>query len=195
MTDERRRFFRIDDTVGVSYRLLTEEEAKAQSDGAYHAVDVFSQIAGFDTKIENFLGQLQIKDPVAAALIDNINKKLNCVITQLELENRLVQQVVHDMQKANISACGMAFNIDTEIEADREMSLNLLLLPSNLRVSTFGRVIACEHGKNVDGYYIRIDFHDMEPADQEVLIQHIVKRQGSMLRDARNDIRQSDERI
>lgn len=187
MADERRRFFRIDDTVGVSYRLLTEEEAKAQSDGACHAVDALSQIAGFDTKIENYLGQLQIKDPVAAALIDSINKKLNCVITRLELENQLVQQIVHDMQKANISACGIAFNIDTEIEADREMSLNLLLLPSKLRVSTFGRVIACERGRNIDGYYIRIDFHDMQPADQEVLIQHIVKRQGSKLRDARSD--------
>ena len=185
MADERRRFFRIDDTVGVSFRLLTEEEANAQSGDKQRDVDAFSLIAGYETQIEHYLGQLRIKEPVVAAVIESMNKKMNCVISQLELESRQLQRLSHKVQDVNLSACGMAFMIDSAIDVGREMGLNLILRPTNLHISTLGRVVACEPSLAGDSYYIRVNFHDMEHADQEVLIQHIVKRQGAMLREAR----------
>ena len=59
----------------------------------------------------------------------------------------------------------------------------MVLLPDNKRLLTPARVIACEPQDN--GYYVRMDYVDLGAADQEYLIQHIVKRQGDLLREAR----------
>ncbi len=193
MVDERRRFFRIDDVVGVSFRMLSDEEANTHAIENHTQVDAFSLISSYETKIENYLGQLRLQDPVVAAVLDNLNKKMNCVISQLELESRLVDRLAHKVQEVNISACGMGFTTDDELESGGTMSLNLILRPTNLHVNTFGTVVNCEPCNHSGGYYVRVNFHDMDPADQEILIQHIVKRQGSLMRDAREETEQHRE--
>jgi len=183
MVDERRRFFRIDDTVGISYRVLADEELLTREE----AVDAFDMIASYETRIENGLSQLRVRDPVVAAVLENINKKMNCVINQLEVESHLVQRIAHRVQQVNISACGLAFMADEAIDVGRVMSLNLVLRPSNLHINTFGIVVDCDALQEDRGFYVRVNFQDINPDDQEVLIQHIVKRQGTLLRGVREE--------
>lgn len=187
MVDERRRFFRIDDTVGISYRVLTDEELLSRAKGEGHPLDAFGMIASYESRIENGLSQLRVRDPEVAAVLENINKKMNCVINQLEVESHLVQRIAHKVQEVNISACGLAFMADDAIDVGRVMSLNLMLRPTNLHISTYGTVIDCDAQPGDGGFYVRVNFQDMDPADQEVLIQHIVKRQGTLLRGVREE--------
>ena len=186
MAEERRRFFRIDDTVGVAYRLLSEAELNAEGEQAAAPLDVFALLARFDTQIEHGLGQLRVKQPLVSEVLEALNKKLDTVINQLEADDHLVRRLAQTVQEVNISACGMALVCDEAVASGRLLDLELALKPGNLNIHTRARVVACDPFKGGEGYYLRLDFIGMGEADQELLIQHIVKRQSSIIRTARD---------
>lgn len=184
MSDERRRFFRINDTLGVSCQLLSDKELEAVEAGvALCPVDTFSLIAGYDEKISEYLTELRQRDDVAAKLMEVINKKLDVALNQLEVESRTLQGISHRMKEVSISACGIAFIHDEPLATDAIVSLNLVLKPSNQYIVTYGRVVGSDLCKG--GFYARINFQNMEVSDQEMLIQHLVQRQGVQLREDR----------
>lgn len=184
MSDERRRFFRINDTLGVSCEPLSAEELEAVESGvALCPVDTFSLIAGCDQKIAEYLQQLRASDPVAASLIEVINRKLDFMLNHVEVESRTLRGISHRMKEVNISACGIGFINDEALATGSVVSLNLLLKPSNQHIVTYGKVVGCDLCKG--GFYARIDFHNMDGGDQENLIQHLVQRQGVQLREER----------
>lgn len=188
MGQERRRFFRIDDTLGVAYRKLTEEELKNYDGDQLCPVDALNLIASYDTKIANLVGQLRTKDGLVAEIFETLNAKLNTVIDQLDLDNELVQRVAHRVQEVNISACGMGLFIDEEIPPGQTISLDLLLKPSQLHLMCYAEIVASAPAEEEGMFFTRMDFINMTPHDQEVLIQHIVRRQGLQLRELRETI-------
>jgi c-di-GMP-binding flagellar brake protein YcgR len=185
MGQERRRFFRIDDTLGVAYRKLTEEELKNYVGDQLRPVDALSLIASYDTKIANLTGQLRGRDSLVADILEALNAKLNTVIDQLDLENELVQRVAHKVQEVNICACGMGLFIDEEVPPGETIALDLLLKPSQLHLLCYATIVASSPAEEEGFYFTRMDFINMTSHDQEVLIQHIVKRQGLQLREQR----------
>ena len=64
--------------------------------------------------------------------------------------------------------------------------LELTLLPSDLHVFTLGEVVDCLPSDDPEwNYTIRIDFYGMTAADEELLVQHMVKRQARLLNEER----------
>lgn len=185
MNDERRRFFRITDTVGVAYRILSPEEVNAQSDGVDSPSSTFSLLTNYDAVIDNLLKQIHDQYPLIEEALFTINKKLNCVINQLELDNQLVERLAHRVQEVNISACGMGFVADQNIAVGQTLNLDIALQPDNAHIFTFGTVVNSEPVNDGDECYLRVNFHGMKPEDQETLIQHVVQRQSVVLRHLR----------
>jgi len=180
--EERRRFFRITDTLGVAWRTLTEEELGDNDILLNRPVDVYSMLGSLENKITHKLGQFRIKDPLTAELIELLNQKLNCIANQMEAESVLVQKLAHRMQEVNISACGVGFLVDEQLVIGQTLVLDLALRPSNVHVTCYGKVVGCEAASEGEGFYVRLEFCDIDEADQELLIQHIVKRQVSLNR-------------
>ena len=58
----------------------------------------------------------------------------------------------------------------------------MLLRPSAKHVVTLGQVIECEEMSEAGTYYLRVEFTEMTEPNRETLIQHIVQRQGVLLR-------------
>lgn len=189
MSSERRRFFRIDDSIGVAYRLLSEEELADQLGDDIKPVDSLNLIASYDSKISNLCGQLQTRDPLVAELLETLNAKLSAVINQLELDSRLVRRVAYKVHEVNISACGMALFAEEAIPENSTISLEMSLKPGNHLVQCYASVISCRMDEERQEFYIRMNFANMSEHDQEILIQHIVRRQGDQLREARQDTR------
>lgn len=188
MSDERRRYFRIDDSMGVAYRILGAEEAKIfaeQTRGQGHLVDF---AANFDNRIQTLLDTCKVESPVAAELADLINKKLNFVIHQLDIDAELMQKVAYTLRQVNVSACGLACHIDEPLKAGTVLQMDLVLHPGELHIVTMSKVIACEavhaEGQAAD-YFLRVEFEEIHHNDQELLIQHIVKQQGLQLKKKR----------
>ncbi|MAZ87429.1 MAG: hypothetical protein CL693_07280 [Cellvibrionaceae bacterium] len=184
---DRRRFFRINDNVGVHYRILKESELNQRIDSLINPTDTITLLSDYNKQIDTLLSQVVIKDPTVGELLGVLNKKVNCVIQQLELESRITQKLVHKVQEVNISACGMALAVEEALETGTVVDLELMLLPGRYLVHCHGVVVATAPANEGDGFHTRVDFTGMSPEDQELLIQHIVKRQGVLLKALRDD--------
>ena len=106
MPEERRRYFRIDDTIGLSYRVLGTQEAKVFAEQTRNQGSNFDFAANFDNRIQTLLDACRIQSPLAAELIDLMNKKLNFVVRQMDVDTELMHKVAYTLRQVNVSACG-----------------------------------------------------------------------------------------
>jgi len=188
--DERRRFFRINDAVGVAYRSLSPEELEQDGVTVAHSVSSDPQILlqAADKTIQTLLPLVGVKQPEIAQLLEAMDQKLSFLVDQLEVESRLVERIAHRVHEVNISACGMALVVDEPLALDSVLALDLLLKPSEVHIHTRGVVVACQlaardQAEAMQGtHYVRMEFRGMGLADQELLIQHIVQRQSLLIR-------------
>lgn len=189
MNEERRRYFRIDDTLGVCFRRLSPGEVANFAERAAQHGGNFDLASNFDNRIQTLLDACRIQSPVAAEILDLMNKKLNVVIRQLDVESELLQSIAYELKQVNVSACGMAFNCSEQFNRGDILQVDLLLKPADLHVVSMAEVVACESledgGSGEAGFFLRLNFVELNPNDQELLIQHVVKRQSTLLKERR----------
>lgn len=185
MQDERRRYFRINETIGISYHVIdgdSEEFAAASR----HIPDVLDLVSKQDQQIEQLLIEIEDEHPKITELITVFNQKLERIVNQLVLESHLVGRIAHRVKEANISACGLAFKNDEKVSDGARLKLELTLFPSEKKLVTGGILVGCDLSED-DSWYWRIDFYDMSEQVQEMLIQHIVQSQSTQLKKLRGN--------
>ena len=126
-----------------------------------------------------------MQNPATAELVDLVNKKINFIISQLDVDGEHGASDGHAIHHVSISACGIAFCCDEFFSQGQLLHLQLLLKPRELHVATLARVVACElldepldEGK----HYLRLSFEGVNLSDEELLIQHVIHRQSEMLK-------------
>ncbi|PCK03430.1 MAG: PilZ domain-containing protein [Alteromonadaceae bacterium] len=184
MSKERRRYFRIDETIGISYEILNYEDATA-STKKHYAPDVLDMVSSQDKQIQQLLLEVSTESPKVAKLVALFNQKLERVVNQLLLETNLTEKIARKVKEANVSACGIAFENDEGIPSGSRLSLELTFYPDEFSVQTRALVVSCEPSRTKNRWYWRIDFLDMSHNTQEMLIQHIVQSQSAQLRKRR----------
>lgn len=180
MDSERRRFFRINETVGIAWHVLDGADTPLRTSPA----DLLSLVSEQDQKIEKLLIELEDENPKVAELVALFNQKLERVIGQIMLDSGLVARIANKVKEANISACGIAFFNEEPVPVGADLRMELTLYPSQRRIHTDGRVVGCDQTGD-QTYYWRLDFYGMSKADQEDLIQHIVRSQSQQLKTIR----------
>jgi hypothetical protein len=176
MADEKRRFFRINEHIGLSYEPLSQRAAEKTT----HTVADLEVLVGSQTdRIDQLLADVSAEAPKVAELVDALNHKLELVLRQL-LEAQLANGTFRPMREVNISACGLGFWSDHDNAPGSHWRLVLELSPSEKKIQCKGILIACEKAER--GFYWRFDFYGMSSAKQELLIQHLVQRQGAQLK-------------
>jgi hypothetical protein len=180
MSDERRRFFRIDDEAEISFKPISNEEFDAWGDDLQE--EEGEQLAKLETEIGIALSKLKSSNPQLAKIGELLNKKINLAInsnpkTQGFFDNG-------ELKSINLSACGIAFHTDEDIEQDQNILLQLKLKPSNVAIVTAGKVISTcsEQGKNI----IRVDFQQLTENYQDLLMQHLFQVQSRALKKQRS---------
>lgn len=187
---DRRRYFRINDWVGLSYRPIDLEEIVTQQKEASNvqvsAVDVLKSI---DQELTAALNALWQSNPTVASAIGLLNKKMDIIAVEADLDYAHIKGLQTESHEVNISACGMAFESKDRFDTGQLLELNVLLKPANTHVRLIGRVMDCEQSDESDThpYFLRLDFDQMDAEVQEQLIQHIVRRQSSQLGNDRQD--------
>ena len=84
----------------------------------------------------------------------------------------------------------MAFPTSKPATLNQYISLELTLYPNNIRLTLLAAVISCdryEDDSERNKYIIRADFVDISDANQEVLVQHVIKRQAMQLKQQRGE--------
>jgi hypothetical protein len=195
MTDEknRRRFFRITDAIHVAYEIIDEETTLESLEVDHNEVmiDAIAIIEQHNEDISQTLSELGESAPIAAKAITALNDKIDTLLNLLELDNIIIQKKLQRVEAASVSACGIAFPIAETIAVGQKIRLMMRLESSNIKLNVIGCVVDCnELGEE---YYLRVEFVDMSDADREHLIQHIMQRQGVLLKSLRQQVDVDDK--
>ncbi|OUR69991.1 hypothetical protein A9Q73_01070 [Bermanella sp. 47_1433_sub80_T6] len=178
---ERRRYFRINDEVAMSFSLIEGEVTADLLTNDTLALNQEFHIS-LEVQIRQAMLELRAKDPKLAVILDLLNQKMNLLRTGEHLFESSPL-----LKPANISACGISFTWHEKLAINQLVMLSLYLQPKHDLVRTQAHVAAVNINPDslsnqAEPYIIHLDFDSIHDAYQELLIQHIVQRQGYQLR-------------
>lgn len=184
---ERRRYFRVSDLVGLNYRFISTGERNLAL--ASQPASLNSLLSTMESEITVILQSLKQNNPELQRLLELYNEKINLAfghgIANKEHENANSVRAC----QVSISACGIAFPSLDQAELGQTVALDLTLYPSNMRLQLMATVISCidsRPAETSDPYIVRADFDALSDSDQELLVQHVIKRQAHQLKAKRS---------
>jgi len=187
--EERRDYFRIDDQVRVSIRPVPEEELDERLDrlekGLAGNFTVMSSLAAVSSQMAVSMRRIEGREPDIAEYLRALDRKIEVLGRAfLAQESDLVSE---QTQRVNLSAGGLCLDAPLEIGAGGGVEIKMLLFPSFTGVLTYGQVVECAAlppGEREGDYThrLRIAFTHMRDQDRDILIRHILRRQGEALR-------------
>jgi hypothetical protein len=179
MTDERRRFFRINDEAEISFKTITQDEYQAW--GNEKKDEGAEKLATLETELSMTLANLKSQQPQLATIFELFNQKINIAMNSHPKTHGLNDN--GELEPINLSACGIAFHTDRNIPINEHLLLQLKLMPSNLAIVTTGKVIdvGLAKGKKL----VRVDFQNIGDSNQDLLIQHLFQVQSRELKKQR----------
>lgn len=180
MTDERRRFFRIDDEAEISFKTISDEEYQAWENGQKD--EESEKLAKLETELGMTLANLKSQQPQLAKICELLNQKINIAMSTHSKTHGFIDN--GELKPINLSACGIAFHTSEDIQTNQNILLQLKLKPSNVSIVTTGKVIdnGLSNGKNI----VRVDFQDLGENNQDLLMQHLFHVQGRALKKQRS---------
>lgn len=181
MTDERRRFFRIDDEAEISFKTISDEEYEAWGNGQKD--EAGEELAKLETELNMTLANLKSQQPQLAKICELLNQKINYMMNSHSKTHGFIDD--GELKPINLSACGIAFHTDHNIPKNENILLQLKLKPSNVAIVTTGKVIGVgsTNGKNI----VRVDFQDLGESNQDLLMQHLFQVQSRELKKQRDN--------
>lgn len=182
---ERRNFFRIDDSVSMSYQVVSEEELPDMIDDMEVDANftVMASIASINQSMAGILHRIEEEDHNVASYLKAINNKIDILGRALLFSDNDVTE--QPARPVNISASGLAFYTSEKIEAGVILELRLMLTPSFTGIIAFGEVVGCDQVDEPMGgfdYFTRVNFMRMREKDRDLLIRHVIKCQSDVLR-------------
>jgi hypothetical protein len=185
LDDERRRYFRMNDLIGMRYRLMSEGETQLAMQAKPSSLkNLLSQV---DEEITVALAQVKNTNPNSYHILSLLNQKLNLVIGQGIVKNAEDLTFIRACQ-VNLSACGIAFPCSSVENLNQHIQIELSLNQGSVQLTLIAAVISCEEALdevNGNTHLIRADFINISDVDQEHLIQYIIKRQAQQLGEQR----------
>ncbi len=192
MTDkERRRFFRIDDTVSIKTQKIPPHQLDDRLNNFWTNQHEFSLRNEFNHELDQHAADLlaiKKQHPAIARYLKVLQKQVDLLSEKILPDDTLNGSVERHV---NMSAQGISF-LSTEAIAEGEVvEISLQLLPKKQRIVVFAKVIRCEKADNFQ-YKLTVDFEHIHEADREILIHHIHGQQLKSLGAARFDADNND---
>ncbi len=187
--EDRREFFRIDDSIQVSYRAIDTDELPPLLEmlerGGNGSFTIMTRMQAISQHLAASLHRIEQRDPDVADYLKALDEKITLLgQSLLARESEMMEQ---PPRRVNLSAGGLALDSVEKLEVGCQVEIKLLLLPSHTGVLAYGEVVGVvETAEDPDyPYRLRINFSHIRDLDRDALIRHILRRQGQMLRKER----------
>jgi hypothetical protein len=191
VTEDRRRFFRINDEVNLYYRVVDEQTVVAIGNGSNKLFNSGSLATSFE-----------VLDQESKLLMHRIEKEYFEIAEYLKIVSAKVDLIAQetmkqgydvsddDIRNANISASGVAFESKSQVKAGEFLEIKLLLSSSFALIVIYGKVIHCKSNEDKKGqmpFQIGLNFVNIQDQDRELLVKHVVKRQMQQIREKKEN--------
>ncbi len=181
---DRRSFYRIDDSVVLTYRQVAEAElaetVHAPPGDLQDAFTLASTFAGISHETRLLRNQVRSEAPAIARYLEALDRKLDILSQVL-----LIQEVGPHEERTlavNLSAGGMEFEAREPLVVDTWLELRFVLLPSRTGILAGGRVIRSDALESRDAFRLAVEFSHIRESDRQLLVKHVLGRQSERLR-------------
>lgn len=183
---EQREYFRVDDEVLLAWRTVDEAEVAIATrhllHGAADAFGVAAQLAASSRHTEVLHKRVAASQPEVAAYLATLDRKID-LIGRLLLGQASEARGAR-LLEADLSATGIGFDTDEALDEGACLELRIVLLPTHVGVQALGRVVRSVAGAG-GGWRVAVNFETISAADRESLIEHVLGRQQTLLRERR----------
>ncbi len=190
MTDDRRRFFRINSELDLSIDPIKPDEVNKTIEAFDGTQPAFSMQNSYNYQIEQHMAdfrRIEAAMPEVArylAVMEQQIRRLTEIMTPEEQTLALVRKQV------SISAQGVSYFDRQAPEKGALVSIMMRLVPSGMQLQALARVVSVLNTAvdDDDLYRIALDFEHIHEADRELIIKDIHAKQIEAL----NATRQSN---
>lgn len=194
--DDRRNFFRVDDTIRLSLARVPEDEFEERVERLDHDragnFTVMSSLAAITAQMTIGLRRIENRDPDLAAYLRAIDQKIEVIGRAFIAEES--DEIAKHAVPVNLSAGGMCVGSHEAFAPGSHVEIRMLLFPSFTGLMIYGTVIDSAVPKVDDGQevqrfeqLVRVEFTHIREQDRELLIRHLLRRQSDQLRDRFED--------
>ncbi len=183
---ERRRFFRIEDTVNLFYKPIDEKTVTALSHVSDDVLSNCSLAAALDVLSQEariIAPRVERAEPELFEYLKILDTKVNLIAQAVMMQGDDFSE--HNTRNVNLSASGLAFETDEAIEEGMFLEFKIMLTSCMAVIIAYAKVIYCrpnEHSEEYP-YFVGVDYINMKDDDRELLIKHVVKKQMQQIRE------------
>ncbi|VVN77543.1 hypothetical protein PS712_00829 [Pseudomonas fluorescens] len=183
--EDRREYYRIEDTIALEIRPLSATEATGQEvlQDASPLFNLLSELHLSEFESQHLLRQINERDRNIAAFLKSQNKRIDLLSQVIALT---VLGQIGEPQPVIISEGGIDFQHPTPIAADSRLSVKLVLMPQALGLLLRARVTHCD--RKGDGFDVGTEFEHLTDAQRQLLARHILQKQAQERRLAREQL-------
>ena len=184
---EKRRYFRVNDTINLLYREIDEDQIAATSHVSHDVLSSCSLSAALDMLNQEAAAlapRLDRRDPEMFDYLKILDSKINLIVQSLNPQQDSFSE--QDKRDVSLSAAGVAFNNDKSIPVGTLLELRMVLSSCLAVIVVHGQVVHCKDIAPNDPqqrYEIGVDYVNIKEDDRELLIKHVIKKQMQQLRD------------
>ncbi len=188
ISDDKRHFFRITDSVNLSYRLVDEQQTKQNLQATSSLLD--------NCSLSSALELIAEESTVLHSKLEKIHSDFADYLKLLDIKIDLIAQAVvalspseevssNETRNATVSVSGIGFESSEALKAGQFLEIKMLLVHSTVVIVTYAKMIHCE--KNPDSYssypyFVGVDFVNMKENDRDLLSKHVAKKQLQQIR-------------
>ena len=180
--EDRREYYRIEDTIALEIRPLSAREAAGQEvlQDASPLFNLLSELHLSEFESQHLLRQISERDRNLAAFLKSQNKRID-LLSQVIAITVLGQ--IGEPQPVIISEGGIELRQAVPLDTGTHLSLKLVLMPQALGLLLRARVTHCD--RQGDGYAVGTEFERPTDAQRQLLARYILQKQAQERRLAR----------
>lgn len=181
--EDRREYYRIEDTIALEIRPLSAHEATGQEvlQDESTLFNLLSELHLSEFESQHLLRQISERDRTMAAYLKVLNKRI-------DLLGQVVAQTVLDKfeepQAVVLSEGGIEFEHHLAYPPDSQLAIKLLLMPQALGLLLRAKVTNCEP-EGFGTFKIGTEFESQTDAQRQLLARYILQKQAQERRLAR----------
>ncbi|PCJ26636.1 MAG: hypothetical protein COA96_04775 [SAR86 cluster bacterium] len=190
MTNEQRRFFRIEDCIDLSWRIA--EPGKSSIVPSNGEVTDEQKLQAIDGEFNALESAIWRDDPKLAKALELLNRKIDLIISNSGLIEDAGLSENYEFSSedliVSLSASGIAFDCAQKFNVGDRLDMLITLKPEQSRFKALGKIVeVAENWPAGDfPYQLRIAM-EIGVQDEERLVQHIVHRQVQRIAKRRNN--------
>jgi hypothetical protein len=187
--DERRRYFRIEDTVSFTVSMIDPGELQTKIDTFWDKKPVYSAYHQSNQEVEQHLADLEVIEksmPELARYLSVLQSQIDSLTTAKALPGQI--SIANDTQQVSLSGQGMAYASGQKLATNDMVELFLKLSSTGQMIKIFAQVVEVE--RISEQYRISLDFTHIYESDQEILIKRIHAQQLKDIAAARSTARE-----